>query len=385
MTSIPDVLVVDDEEIVRTELSDILSLRQFRCFAANGIAAARSELAGNPQIRIVVTDYHMPQMDGIELIESLSNEVDRKLAFIMLTGDASQDAAVEALRVNATDFLKKPVDARELIAAVYRAWQRLADESKTAQEQQVKHAREAREQTLQELRRIEGTLQKLRAAHAVRRSPSVSAIGTLLSYCERLCQTLEASHDAEQAAALGEKLVNILGLLFVPDEDVGLIHLDLRPTDFSNMVARLAPSVDQFARTRGLQFQSRVSKGLPFICSDEMRLARAMIEMALALLSQLEPDHRLVLTALPEKGDLVVTMKAEGSTVPATFLAPFNESPFEIDNEDLSEQTVKLAAARLIILLHGGRVLVSQEGGEMRVRLFLPLATAPVKLYATTS
>jgi hypothetical protein len=116
-----------------------------------------------------------------------------------------------------------------------------------------------------------------------------------------------------------------------------------------------------------------------------MRLARAMIEMALALLSQLEPDHRLVLTALPEKGDLVVTMKAEGSTVPATFLAPFNESPFEIDNEDLSEQTVKLAAARLIILLHGGRVLVSQEGGEMRVRLFLPLATAPVKLYATTS
>ncbi len=66
---------------------------------------------------LVITDLSMPGMSGLELLESI-RQTDIELPVIMITGFSTEDNAIKALRLGATDFIKKPYDADELIAQV---------------------------------------------------------------------------------------------------------------------------------------------------------------------------------------------------------------------------------------------------------------------------
>jgi len=63
------VLIVDDEEDIRTALVDSLTRRGYHCVAADHGASALRYL-GTDRFHLVVTDYRMPTMDGIQLLES---------------------------------------------------------------------------------------------------------------------------------------------------------------------------------------------------------------------------------------------------------------------------------------------------------------------------
>lgn len=80
-------------------------------------------LTDNPSISIVLTDVRMPGTDGIAFMKLAQErfEPDRKLQFVVLTGHASLDLAISALRFNAVDFLSKPAGRRDIIEAVQRA------------------------------------------------------------------------------------------------------------------------------------------------------------------------------------------------------------------------------------------------------------------------
>jgi len=66
---------------------------------------------------LVITDLSMPGMSGLELLESI-RQTDIEVPVIMITGFSTEDNAIKALRLGATDFIKKPYDADELIQQV---------------------------------------------------------------------------------------------------------------------------------------------------------------------------------------------------------------------------------------------------------------------------
>ncbi|MBP0575478.1 response regulator, partial [Mycobacterium tuberculosis] len=75
-----------------------------------------------PELQVVVTDLQMPRIDGIELLQKLSvRKRARPMAAIVLTGHASLDRAVGALRLKAVDFLQKPLSPEEVAHAIRRA------------------------------------------------------------------------------------------------------------------------------------------------------------------------------------------------------------------------------------------------------------------------
>lgn len=79
-----------------------------------------------PDIRILVTDLQMPGMGGLELVRRLAELRQRPaMAAIVLTGQATLDGVIEALRLKVVDLLHKPVTAEELAAVVRRAVQTL--------------------------------------------------------------------------------------------------------------------------------------------------------------------------------------------------------------------------------------------------------------------
>ncbi len=121
------VLVIDDDTSIGEEICDTLALRNFEGLYCENISQARRQLVGEDNVGVIIVDYHMPEMNGIEVIQALKKEIPRHLVFVMLTGDDTQSAAINAIRAQAFDFLRKPVEGSKIAETVTRAFDHLAD------------------------------------------------------------------------------------------------------------------------------------------------------------------------------------------------------------------------------------------------------------------
>lgn len=115
------VLHIDDDPAISAELIDLLALRNIACASVADIQAARARLVDDASLQIVIIDFNLPGITGAEAIELLSEEFERPLLFIVLTGDDSQTSAAESLKAHAFDFVRKPPDCKALVQAIKRA------------------------------------------------------------------------------------------------------------------------------------------------------------------------------------------------------------------------------------------------------------------------
>lgn len=103
-----DILLVDDDETLRESLKMLLSSEDYRVEAAASGEEAQ-EMARQRYFDLVLCDVRMPGIDGLEAIRRLQ-EVISDAYFMVMTGYASEDAPIEALRLGVDDYLTKPFD-----------------------------------------------------------------------------------------------------------------------------------------------------------------------------------------------------------------------------------------------------------------------------------
>jgi len=119
------VLVVDDEERVRTSLRGILNDEGFRVLDT-GDAPAVLDIIARERPRLVLLDVWMPEIDGIELLRRIKL-CQPAVEVIMISGHANIQNAVAATKLGAADFLEKPFSVDGLLASIARVLAR--DES----------------------------------------------------------------------------------------------------------------------------------------------------------------------------------------------------------------------------------------------------------------
>jgi len=106
------VLIVEDEENERSGLAELISAWGYRTDTAkDGLEGLEKVATWSPGI--VVTDFKMPRMDGMELLQRLSDQP-QQIAVVLLTAQGSIDVAVDAMKAGAYDFIQKPVDPARL-------------------------------------------------------------------------------------------------------------------------------------------------------------------------------------------------------------------------------------------------------------------------------
>jgi CheY-like chemotaxis protein len=113
------ILIVDDSSTVRKFLAHTLKTKNFRCIEASDGFDALEKLAQNPEIRLIICDLNMPNMDGIEFISTVRNDplyID--LPIIMLTTDGTPENKKLAYDTGANLYLVKPSPAHIILFKV---------------------------------------------------------------------------------------------------------------------------------------------------------------------------------------------------------------------------------------------------------------------------
>jgi two-component system response regulator RegA len=115
---LPNLLLVDDDELFCRVLSSALEKRGFSVQVSHNVEDATA-LIGDTAPECAVVDLNMPGDSGLLLVEKL-HQLDEHTRIVVLTGYASIATAMEAIKLGATHYLAKPADADEVVAALGR-------------------------------------------------------------------------------------------------------------------------------------------------------------------------------------------------------------------------------------------------------------------------
>jgi len=131
----PQILFVDDDPKAGELMQRFSEGADYACHVFQSPQQAL-ELFKNEAVDLVVTDLSMPEMSGTELLAEI-RKLNTEVPVIIVTGYSSLDSAIDALRLGATDFIKKPFDMDELRLLIERTLQhkRLQNENRLLKRQ----------------------------------------------------------------------------------------------------------------------------------------------------------------------------------------------------------------------------------------------------------
>ncbi len=113
------ILVVDDSSSARNHVVELLKRRNFSVFTANNGVQALEKLAQHKNIKMVITDLEMPEMDGIELTNEIRKKYSREqLAVIGISGASNGIHSARFIKNGADDFLRKPFCPEEFYCRI---------------------------------------------------------------------------------------------------------------------------------------------------------------------------------------------------------------------------------------------------------------------------
>lgn len=113
------VMVVDDSLPMRNEIKKILQKQMYQVFCAAHGEEALAYMEDNKDMKLILTDYHMPVMDGFELTKTIRESYSKmELSIIAITAKTEEHLSSKFLKVGASDFINKPFTKEEIVCRV---------------------------------------------------------------------------------------------------------------------------------------------------------------------------------------------------------------------------------------------------------------------------
>ena len=369
------VLVIDDEESVATTIEAILKMDGHDVTAVtNGADAIR--LLNERRYDVVLTDLRLADMDGIDVLREVQR-TSPETASIMLTGYASLESAVAALRSGAYDYLMKPSDVEELRATVNRAIERGALRRRLLELEEVDRLKTqflsmASHELRTPLTAVSGFIQvaRRRVARAAENERAEWRDEAM-----RAAETLElAQRQARRLGRLVDELLDVSRL------QLGRVELHQRDIDLSASLRevvdrmRLAQTVHTFA----LDADERPIR----ILADVDRIDQVFENLLNNAVKYSPSGGEITVRARIEGSDAHVTVTDRGIGIAADELENvfnlFYRSP-DPRAGHVGGLGLGLYISREIVTRHGGRMWADSSGDGSVFHVMLPLASAEPK------
>lgn len=128
-----NILVVEDEEAIREMLALVLEQAEFQVISAGSAEQAMQALADN-RVDLIVLDWMLPGISGVELAKRLKNEPGfKELPIILLTARSEEEDKIRGLEIGADDYVTKPFSPKELVARIKAVMRRSGKLSESGQ------------------------------------------------------------------------------------------------------------------------------------------------------------------------------------------------------------------------------------------------------------
>ena len=369
------VLVIDDEESVATTIEAILRM-DGHDVTSTTTGAEALRLLNERRFDVVLTDLRLGDMDGIDVLREVQR-TSPETAAIMLTGYASLESAIAALRSGAYDYLMKPSDVDELRATVNRAIER--------------GLLRRRLQELEEVDRLKTQFLSM-ASHELR-TPLTAVSGFIQVARRRITRASEASapdwtQEATRAAEtleLAQRQARRLGrlvdeLLDVSRLQLGRVELHQRDLD---LVQSLKEVVDRMRLLHtGHAFELEAGDGSALVRADADRVDQ-VFENLLGNAVKYSPNGGAVtIRMLADGADAHISVTDHGIGIAADEL----ENVFNIFYRSPDPRAghvgglgLGLYISREIVNRHGGRMWAESGPDGSTFHVVLPLAQATTK------
>lgn len=241
------ILVVDDDPMVRRVLGSAIQDAGYACEIVEDGLSALNRLR-EESFPLVLSDIHMPNMDGVELLTKVLGEFE-DLAVVMMTGDADVGSAVASLKAGAYDYVTKPFNTQTLRYTIERALERrrLTIENR---DYQRGLERLVEERTSELMATYQQTLRALASALDTRDSETQEHAERVVHYSVAIAREL-GIHGATLRDIEWGAILHDVGKIGVPDV---ILWKPDKLTEEEWQVMRIHPEIGY-----------RMLKGIPFL------------------------------------------------------------------------------------------------------------------------
>ena len=346
------ILIIDDEEIVRDSCIQILAKGNYEIVTAeNGDEGLERLEDFQPDLALV--DLKMPGISGYEVLDRI-HEYDPTIVTIVITGFATVDSAVEAMKKGTYDFLPKPFKPDELRLIVQRGLER----------------RELILETIA-LRREKEMLREQFAAivsHELK-----SPLGAVQQSMYGLASDLEDNLSDEQKGKIERLQSRIADLIKLVNTwlraisvDISTIRDNFETVSIVETISKAVENVQQHAIRKDIAIETSIEESLPPINGNEVTLVEALVNIIGNAVKYTQMGGHISIAAKEENNKILIEIKDNGVGIAAEDIPHLFDDFYVGKTKPEGERRsgVGLAITKRIIEAHDGSTTVESELGK---------------------
>jgi two-component system, sensor histidine kinase and response regulator len=383
MTTIPDfieqILVIDDERGLREGCRRALSRYGYPVDVAatgqEGLTKVRESDFG-----LVLLDVMMPDISGIELLATI-HEQDPDIVCIIITGYATVELAVEAMKLGAYDFIAKPFSDDNLLLAVQKALEKRRLEQKARRLQRVEEEAEhlSREKAmLEELDRVKSAFMR-KVAHELR--APIAAIESFMNsilegYGSLETQRIMQERAAQRASELLQLVDDLLNLSRIKDVKM---ESKKRPVCLKQVLDEVLGLHGPEAVGKKISLEVDYST-CPPIVADPVHIKQLWTNLISNAIKYTPEGGKVTVRLFSQDGAITGEIRDTGIGIAEQDLPHLFEEFFRTDRAKAFAQHgtgLGLSIVKQIVQEYGGDIRVESELGKgTRFTLRLPVSSA---------
>jgi len=383
-TETPKILVIEDEDQVRQSYEDMFSFFGYEVESVPNGREGMSRITKN-DYDIVITDLNMPEMNGIEVLKYIKKKKPY-IEVIVITGYATLENAIEAMKVGAYDYFAKPVDIEHVRIVLSKCVQQIQSRKENEELRSLT-------QRLKELNELKDKFITI-TNHELR-----TPVTVLKGYIELVDYFLEDSRNENITEAIGivtETMSELVGIVEqmhdISSFDYGKKQMVSGDVEIEKVLELIFKEMKILFEKRKIQFNINLEKSGVTVFGDDKQLKRSLRELLQnALKFTPEGGHvELEYSANQENKKVYIKVKDNGIGIPGDKLELIFEPFYEVQNV-INHTTSKtefmgggiglgLTLAKEVFESHKGELLLeSEENSGSTFTVVLPIQVSEIK------
>lgn len=380
-----NILVIDDEESVRDIIPAIFPPEEYHVTAVDNAQTGIDMLSSNT-FNVALIDIKMPGKDGIEALKQIK-AINPDIEVLIMTGHATMEQAIQAVKHDASDFILKPFDAHEITIPVEKAFKNY--ELKATNKRLLKEIREERDRLLkmnEKLRELDQMKSSFvsTVSHELR-TPLTIINSTVSNIIDGIVGDVPAyqvkwlNMIKQNAHRLGSLIEDILDMARL---ESGKVDMHRERIDIAGLVKKITANLTTLAEKSSVKLTAAVPEHIPHIDAHPGRIEQVITNLITNAI-KFTPAEGTIAASIARKGNFVlISVQDTGIGIaPENLVSIFDRFRQVEKKQDPRAKGIGLglAIAKEIIAQHNGRIWAESKPGHGSTFTF----TLPFSLFAS--